>query len=375
MTDAGGRWDVAIWGTWPPPWGGMATHIVRLLDRLEDEGIRARVFNRSSDGEHPPQAVSIRRRPFRWFLGFALASSEPVLYVFTGRPSVRFAAYLLKVLRGKRYILRIGEEQLVETMARGPRLAKWMTRVALRRADHVIAVSPHLAEVVLASGVPAERVHVIPGFIAPADTSAEPPEEVVAFARRHEPVLAANGQLLSPLGPDLYGLDLVLEALKVLRGSHPRVGLLLSLYSVVQPMPGLAEFRDRLAREGLADAVLVRAEPHVFWPTLKYTDVFVRPTRSEGDSGSIREAISLGVPVAASDAAPRPEPCVLFPSGDASALAARVEEVLADLPRWREVFERAEMPDNARPVIELLKDTLRRAGEYSPACHQEPVDR
>ncbi len=351
-------WDVAIWGIYPPPYGGMATHIVRLLDCLQQEGIRARVYNRVSDGQDPPRAVSIRRNQILWFIKFALWAPERSLYVFTGRPGVRFLAYLLKVFRGKRYILRIGEEHILRTFERSRSLARWMTLVALRNAEYIMPVSPHLADSIVQQGIDPAKVHLIPGFILPADRSEEPPDEVIEFARSHTPVLAANGQLWLGERGNMYGLDLLLSVLPRIREQYPRVGLMLSTYDSEINPGKVRNLRQCIENAGPADAVFLRSEQHVFWPMLKYTDVFLRPTRSEGDSSSIREAIWLGVPVVASNATPRPEPSVLFTNGEPESFLNSIREVLADLPRQKQIFAATPVSDYASPVVAIIRNTL-----------------
>ncbi|MCY2926563.1 MAG: glycosyltransferase family 4 protein [Planctomycetota bacterium] len=358
MKPAADRWDVAIWGTYPPPFGGMATHIVRLMHYLKAEGLRARVFNRASDAQSLPEAVSIRHCQRRWFVKFALFARDRMLYVFTGRPSVRFLAYILRVLRGKRYILRIGEERIFETFARGSRVDKWMTRVALRHADHVIAVSPHFVPLLESVGVKPGRIHVIPGFIPPINHEENPPEDVITFARDHHPVLAANGQLADINLPDAYGFDLLVRALELLKDKHPRIGLVLSLYGEANQIVGLEELRRMIRDKGLEKHVCLRTEPHSFWPTLKYADVMIRPTRTEGDSGSIREAMYLGVPVVASDATPRPAPTVLFKNGSTDDLLAVTSEVIENYPKYRAMFANLPYEDNAKPVLALIRSCL-----------------
>lgn len=330
-------------------------HVVRLMKRLDDEGITSRVFNRSSDAEDPPRAVSILHRQKRWFLHFALTSPDKLLLVFTGRPLVRFLAYLLKVFRGKRYILRVGEERIFETFRSGGWLPKWMTRVALRKADEVILVSPHFVDLMLDIGVSPDKISVIPGFIPPIDLALEPSQDVIRFAKTHSPVLSANGQLCYERDGDIYGIEILIEAVERLKESHPSIGLLLSLYDSSDTPDQL---RQELERRGIAENVFVRSDPHQFWPILKYADVFVRPTRTEGDSNSIREAFALGVPVVASDPVPRPEPCVLFEDGRAESLAAVLGEVLAHLAEYREVFQATEQADNAGAIVELIKKHL-----------------
>ena len=55
----------------------------------------------------------------------------------------------------------------------------------------------------------------------------------------------------------------------------------------------------------------------------------MRPTRTDGDAVSIREAMHFGRPVVASDAVPRPEGVVTFPSRDQAAFEAAVLETLS----------------------------------------------
>ena len=295
------HWDIGIWGTYAPPYGGIANHIIRLIKILDGMGIRASVFNRASDAENPPQVVSILRHQFRWFLKYFFTADEKLIYVFSDRPTVLFLAYSLKLFRGKSYILRFGTERVLRTLTHSGPLGRWMARVAIRHADQIVAVSPHLLQEIGKIGIPAERIHVIPGFIPPPDLSAEPPRKVIDFCKQHSPVLAANGQVRKFAGQDMYGMDLLVEVLKDLRKDYPQVGLTLSLYGTEILPEEFAEFQRRVAAEDLSNRILIRTEPHEFWPVLKYADLFLRPTRTEGDSSSIREAIFLGVPVIASD--------------------------------------------------------------------------
>ncbi len=352
------QWDLAIWGTYPPPWGGMGTHVFRLLECLQREGIRTRVYNRASKGQNPPQVLCIRDNQLSWFIRFALLAPEKCLYIFTSQPTVRFLAFLLKVFRRKRYILRIGEERILETLAKGPWFAKWMTRLSLRQAEHIVAVSPHLANVILQQGVCASKVHVIPGFIVPTDPDTEPPASIIGFAQRHTPILAANGQLWINARGRMYGVDLLFSIIPRILEDYPCAGFLFSVYDGEMHEDRIRQLRSYVEKSGFAECVYIRSEEHVFWPMLKYTDIFLRPTRSEGDSSSIREAIWLGVPVVASNSMPRPIPSVLFDSGDPQSFLCSIQKVLGDLPEYKRLFSHAKVPDNAAPIIQLIKRTL-----------------
>ena len=57
--------------------------------------------------------------------------------------------------------------------------------------------------------------------------------------------------------------------------------------------------------------------------------MFVRATLADGDSTSVREALSLGVPVVASDIGTRPAGAILFPPGDVEEMLSKVELAMA----------------------------------------------
>ena len=56
--------------------------------------------------------------------------------------------------------------------------------------------------------------------------------------------------------------------------------------------------------------------------------VFVRPSFFDGDSRSVREALSLGIPVVASDTGLRPAGVKLFKKGDVAQMTATIRETI-----------------------------------------------
>jgi len=66
----------------------------------------------------------------------------------------------------------------------------------------------------------------------------------------------------------------------------------------------------------------------LFVPVLAACDVFVRPTTSDGDANSVREALALGVPTVASDVVERPDGAIPYKCGDAKDFARAVRRAL-----------------------------------------------
>jgi glycosyltransferase involved in cell wall biosynthesis len=170
-------------------------------------------------------------------------------------------------------------------------------------------VNDEIAAELRGAGVPAARISVLPPFSPSALEPVDPPPAFAAFRAARGPLLAA-GLLPSPI----YGVDLLLEAFAALRGRLPRAGLVLF---------GRGSERAELRAPGVLGLGEI-AHGEVLG-VLEACDVFARPTRADGDSVTVREALALGCRVVASDVGHRPPGCLLFPAGDAAALASSLE--------------------------------------------------
>jgi hypothetical protein len=73
-----------------------------------------------------------------------------------------------------------------------------------------------------------------------------------------------------------------------------------------------------LASKDIPDNVLLISSAHDFYEILKLSDVFIRNTSTDGDSLSIKEALSLGKMVFATDVVNRPHGCVLYKRGNSA---------------------------------------------------------
>src|SRR5205085_5560132 len=118
-----------------------------------------------------------------------------------------------------------------------------------------------------------------------------------------------------------YCFDLLANAIAELRKKHPRLGCVVMGDSESRPL-GLPEhifaIGDLMHESCLA--IIARS------------DVFVRATFSDGDAISVREAISLGTPVVASDVVSRPAGTLCFKTGEAMDLAAKVDSLISMSP-------------------------------------------
>jgi glycogen(starch) synthase len=209
--------------------------------------------------------------------------------------------------------------------------------VGVREAAAGVLRAPAFA-LAASAGVSGSAARVGPSASAPAA-----PTVAVAARRRHRPLLVAA---LAPGGQ--YGEDVLLAALPRLVSVFPEAGLLAFGPGADEPWAARragAGLRGRVTGLGELDHPAALA-------TLALADVFVRPTRADGDSLSVREALGLGIRVVASDVGHRPAGVVRFRAGDAADLAAQVREALAAPP------PRGEALDVSNSILGLWRSVL-----------------
>ena len=171
-------------------------------------------------------------------------------------------------------------------------------QVAMVGYQHVVAVSEDVREGLLDAGIKPSRVSALPAFIASEVRPGDPPPQLNAIRRRRTPLLAVAHH------PNpLYGRKLIFDALSRLAPKYPRIGL-----ALFGPETGSAEYHadaERFGVSGLLEDFGELDNPQAL-AVIREADVFVRPTSSDGDSVSVREALTLGVPCVATDVAVRP---------------------------------------------------------------------
>ncbi len=163
-------------------------------------------------------------------------------------------------------------------------------------------------------------------------SSVDLPSEAFATPRRTQPVVGMRKILFIGSLDQLYkGPDLLIRALSLLaRQGH-------SLYlTIVGDGRHRSDLQDLAQRCGVAASVRFAGVIPPGAPVrgeLDDADLFVLPSRTEGLPRALIEAMARGLPCLGSRVGGIPEllsPQELVPAGDATALAAKIDEVVSD---------------------------------------------
>lgn len=315
---------VLIVGDYPPPYGGSSVQ-VSVLHRLlgATPGFTCRVLDVGTSRRRRRPECLPARNPFE-FAGrlLAHAARQDLLHLHTNGHNVKswlmtLACATAGLLNGRKTLVSIGSGLASDFIQQSGRSMRLVMRTTLLGMGAVICRNERARAAIVGLGVPQEKVAIVPGFYG-VKAFGRPviPEQIGEFLRGHSPVLAA----IASTGRE-YGIPLFLEAARRLRADHPRLGVLL-----IGP--------ERYDGEGLDGDLLAAGEqPHdVVLTLMPKVTVFVRPTDFDGDASSVREALSLGVRVVASDTDFRPEGVALFRRGEVADLTATIARVLRDGP-------------------------------------------
>jgi len=339
-------------GAYPPPLGGVSVYIRRMKHRLDELDVPNEVWDLSGGTKAEPGVRQARLRSVPWR--------------HLTRREVRLVHYNISGTRAKRYVSWFNR-----TLLRGrPTVVTFhgdVSGIRALRPAHILPVLDSFSALIcvregnrqtlLDYGVKT-MVAEIPAFAPPLPTETDAgsiPAAVRRFMETHHPVLSANAfRIAFHEGVDLYGRDMCGELCAALKETHPRVGFVFCL-PVVGAEEYLREIRSRIAARGVESNFLVVTEALPLCPVLQRSDLFVRPTNTDGDALSVREALYLRVPALASDVVPRPRGTRLFRTRDAADLRRRALEILGDPEGERAALSRIEVPDNLGRILDVYR--------------------
>lgn len=343
---------ILLIGAYPPPHGGLQTHLVAIRRYLSARAIPCRVISltryrrRDVDGIHCPK---------NGFEALQLLLSLPYDLAHLhlgGNLTTRLLALSLIccLLPRKKTVLTFhsgGYPCSAVGLGATPRTLRGFV---LQRFDRLIAVNAQILEFFKRCGVPREKTRLISPYTpvdVPAGAALAP--ELRSFFDAHSPVLLTVG-LLEPE----YDLSLQIRALGVVRENFPQAGLVIigsgSLERELRAEIDTTPYRQHILLCGDVphDATLV---------AIQRCSAFLRTTLYDGDAISVREALRLGTRVIATDNGMRPERVILVPPSDLNSLRSAIERSLP-AKRMTASENPTEGDQNIAEVVALYEELL-----------------
>jgi glycogen synthase len=324
--------DVILVGPYPPPFGGISAHIVGLTEAIRAEGMTVGVLNHfRTVNDNPTILGDLRRNPVRYWRALQHIDAQIVHYHHARWSTLVATALALRSSPVSKVATVHGHELSPFLDSRIPGVAR-MTRRALGTFDVVVGVSSEVAQAL--SRALQRPVAVIPAYVPVADDHAALSPRAEAFLREGVTLLIASYRLtVDGRGRTIYGLETAIESFETVASVRPHIRLAIFVARAPRSRTESRRLRALVAR---VDDERIRRRIAVFYseplaPALRMAALYLRPTLTDGDAVSVREAIAAGVPVLASDVVARPEGVTCLPL-DSSRWATAIQHTL-DSPR------------------------------------------
>jgi phenylacetate-CoA ligase len=313
---------ILLIGPLPPPIGGVSIHIVRLSKLITDEFMIDYVDESS---QIKPGFFNLRT--FRLSSYLRKVRWSDLLYIHSGKRQLVIFHILVGRLFGKKVILTVhgypNPKKNIFTL-----LDSWFYSLA----DRIVVVNSFILDRVK---LPAEKSIVRNAFVPPlmADEPELPPHllEWLRFRKeKGEIIISANAYQLKLFNSqDLYGLDMCIDAAERLVEEGYPVSFFFNVSSLDKNRELYEQYQERIQKGNFREHFLLLNEVISFVRLITYSDIILRPTNTDGDALTIREALHFGKPIIASDIIPRPEGTVLFKCRDNEDLVRAITETLS----------------------------------------------
>lgn len=331
-----------ILGPFPPPYGGVAIHCVRLLESLKAQRVSVKGF---SLGGLPGGLESVYE-----FRPWHLLSRSPVHY-HTDEGNYRWMLLLSLFWRtlGVKYIVTVHSFRHRKEFDDPHTRARLCS--AYKHAEAIVAISNEvLDDLQRELGISHKRSKVIPSNL-PVSSWEQQGElsSVIPSAWTTAPVriLANAGAVTLFQGKDLYGIDVLLDAFRDIQSDAAALCIVLGGVrdaDLLKKIHSVASTDSRVSVVTEYSGALV--------PLVQHAHIVVRPTRTEGGpSLTISEAMEMGRWAIASDAVPRPAGCVTFRNEDHADLTKALDDCIQRV-------QSGTMPEASLPYSQALTQLI-----------------
>lgn len=359
--------QVTLVGDYPPPHGGVAVHVAQLLSAFRGRSVPVRVLDIGKGGRPDPDVLPVRT-------GAKLLSAawqygrRGVLHLHTSGNNAKafMVAGAVGTVGAGGFGLGAGaigarvitlHSGLLPAFLRASLQHRILARAALMPYSAIVAVSAAVRDALIEIGIQPQRITVIPAFCSSQVIPGEVPPRTMDVLRRRAPLL-----VMAHHPSKVYGRALVFDALARVARVYPFAGL-----AMFGPGTASAEVRADAERFGVASRLedFGELEHGQALALIQRASAFIRPTTADGDSISVREALTLGVRCIASDVCDRPEGTRTFRAGDAQALCDAVLSALDAPPQV------VRQPDASVALEALYRRLLAEPGApaIAPAVH------
>lgn len=335
------NYKVALKGSFLPDIGGVSIHISRLAEALFKDGLLDCVYSTTkSSGYQESRFIvknasypSLRYDTFQslyWFL--KNYKKDLTILHLHGHPIWESPTIYLLLLFKKKVVFTIHDQMMLSNLDKYPRFFLYIfKKITKHKNIYWIAVSSKIKNQSADLITDFNNIAIIPAYLPAHSDNTPLNDEIEEFIRSRSKIISIYAHSIRNLnGKDLYGIDLALKAIGLVKRYYQNIGIIICIPNV-SDLEQVESYKQIINEFQLFKNVLFLftplSNPIQLW---QKSDVVLRPTLTDGDSLVVREAISQGTFVIASDVVNRPKEVILFKSENVEDLSLKIVQVLAE---------------------------------------------
>jgi hypothetical protein len=171
---------------------------------------------------------------------------------------------------------------------------------------------------------------------------------------------------------DLYGLDLCIEVTKRLIDKGFAISFVFNVSTIDKFQALYDHYQKMIVDYQLQDHFLLISERMSFVRLMEKSDIVLRPTNTDGDSLSIREALFLHKPILASDIVERPQGTILFKSRDIDDMEAKILKTMSEITELTSKVNTADDSSYKEFYTSLIRNMFLKANRVSHGLNTLP---
>lgn len=325
MATSNKKTKILMMGPSPNHIGGVAIHIKRLTELLQDQYTFDFVDEMKSKGSE-----YFNIRSLNIFKYLSKVFSSDIVHIHSGPFVLRaFHIIVCKLIFNKKVYVTIHKDIEVE----GKRKVR-QNKFMLRYCNKVILVNNSSYKLIFTEND--ENKYILqPAFLPPIlDNETSLDIDVISWINdSHKDdysILCSNAWSLNMYNnEDLYGLDICIYAIEKLKNEGIKVKLIFVIASVDNNKELLGTYKRYIKDKSLDNEIYIYERPLSFVRLILESDVVLRTTNTDGDALSVRESLFFNKPIIASDIVNRPEGTILFQMRDVNDLVAKIKSCLS----------------------------------------------
>ena len=320
----------------PPPFGGVSIYVKRLTQKLNDDGYASGAYyNKIMDPSLDLNNYTLnkgfsRKRFLRSF--FNLIKETREYSIIHSHNVFDDAAYLwlLVLLTKKKIVVTVHNDRAVRNYYKQPFIFRLFLQLLAKRSPKWIAVSPQGKLELLKLPIKFKDVTVLPAFIPPANKSnslSSLSSNLKKFINSYDKIIVFYAYKISVDNKDIYGCYDALNMFNELtKKNDSKIGLVFCIADEEVDLTCLKLFsKENNFTSNIFWQIGPILDMSILW---ECTNVYIRPTLTDGDSIAVREAIGMNVNVVASNVAKRPNDVFTYKHGNNNDFVTKVSKAL-----------------------------------------------